>query len=163
MKMPVKEEELLGEELEQTLQPNEPIIIDVVLTGRTPLLMHKYSPNEGPKKMQTATTSYLDEWKKTVYTDNIKEPSKGYLCVPDYCIEAMIQFASIGKKVGKLPLKRYIASGVIVSEQFPLVLIKGKPVTIDDVEKNDWIDVRGAVVTKNRVDRRRALIEEGQG
>jgi hypothetical protein len=154
----VLDEELLEEELEQTLEPSEPVTIDVILTARTPILMHKYSPAQGPKKMQAPTTSYLDEWKTTCYTDNIKDPSNGHLCIPDYCIKATIMAAGRSKKIGKLYLKKYIASGVIINEQFPLVLVKGKAITIDDVEKNDWIHTCGAVVGKSRVDRRRARI-----
>jgi hypothetical protein len=148
---------IVEDEVEETIQltARDPIVIDVTLTARTPMLMHKYSASVGPQESTPTTQKYDDEWRKTAYVD-----PEGFLYVPDTCIEAMILAAGRSRKVGKHYLKKYIASGVIVAEQFPRVTIKGKNITLSDVEKNHWVDTQGAIVGKSRIDRRRVRLSD---
>src|ERR1035437_1440904 len=129
-------------------------IIDVEITGLTTILLHKGTTIT--KKSRRSDESYAEEWKKTCYLDD-----DGHVCLPDLNIEAMILASGRSRKVGKHFLKKYIAYGVIVEPQSPLLLVNGKPVTLADVEQNGWIYVTGAVVQGNRVDRARTMLPAG--
>jgi hypothetical protein len=153
----VEELELEQEQGEDIIEfaSSEPIRIKTVLTGRTPILMHAYTSQTGPTQSTKLTDKYDDEWRKTAYVN-----PDGYLYVPDFCIEAMIQAAGAGRKVRKFYLKSFIASGVIVEEQYPRLTVKGKQITLDDVERNKWIFTCGAVVGKSRIDRHRVRLND---
>ena len=83
---------------------------NVGLEGLTPMLHHACN-GLGEQVATDATTSYTEEWRKTLYQN-----SKGNLIVPERCLSACIRDAGKGMKIGKSSMPRLISSGVQIEE-----------------------------------------------
>lgn len=130
--------------------------VDVEIVGYTPLLMHKMSIDALGPKPKSADTDYSREWVNTCYTDGDGQT----LVCPSANLESMLIAVSAGKKVRKTPVAKLVTQLDFSEMEMPISL-NGKPVTVDMVEKNKWIDVRAVVVNKQRVARSRAKIPAG--
>ncbi len=136
-------------------------VASVAIEGYTPLMMHKMSVDAlsaGKGSIKTQETTYEDEWMKTIY-EGIENGEKVLIC-PSANLEAMFLVAAKGKKIRKTFLTSLVPQ-LVINDSFSPILIKGKTITKDDVRENDWLDVRSAVVSKNRVARVRACLPVG--
>lgn len=145
--------------------------IDVVILGKQPILLHKYivSSVSNPKTRVTKAkdaANYADEWKGHTYTNK-----DGFVVVPALNVLACIFDGAKGMKSGKTALTRLIYTSLNV-QPFEIELLWAepegavskrdfKPITLKDVEKNDWLDMRGAVISGRRIDRVRTRVPEG--
>lgn len=128
----------------------------VKIVGVTPMLMHKCGVIE--KKATSSTTDYSEEWIKTVYLDQ----SQKYVAIPSMNLEAMFRDASKGHKIGKSFMTKIVPTGLIVNEfEIPVYDEKGKQITIEKIQSNNWLFSCAAVVQKNRVNRIRACLPPG--
>jgi hypothetical protein len=82
------------------------------------------------------------------------------LVCPSANIESMLVAVAAGKKIRKVPVVKLVSQLDISEMDIPITL-DGKPITIETIEKNNWVDVRGVVIQKNRVARARAKIPSG--
>jgi hypothetical protein len=130
-------------------------MIEVELTGITPLLMHAGGTIES--SVSVAGADYADEWRKTVYLDQ----TKTHLVIPSMNIEAMFRDASKGKRIGSSVLTRVVPVDVTVIDFEVPILVDGSKVTPDDIEANEWILTCAAVIKKNRIMRSRARLPIG--
>jgi len=130
--------------------------VDVQIVGFTPLMMHKMTIGQLQPKANTPDTDYSEEWIKTCYT---AADAQTLIC-PASNLESMLIAVSAGKKIRKTPLNKLVSQLNFTEFEMPLIL-DGKALTIDSVKKNNWIDIRGVVVQRNRVARARACIPAG--
>jgi len=131
--------------------------IDVTIKGSAQLLLHKYPvAAASTKKITSQTTDYSEEWIKTTYLND-----KGEVIMPWTNLMACMFEGSKGKKIRKVAITRVIYTSLAIANQEPLVLVEGKPVTIDRIKENDWLHTCGVVVQRSRVDRIRTAIPEG--
>ena len=130
---------------------------NVTIEGLTELLMHKCGNIGGNGKVATSReTDYSEEWVETTYTN-----PEGHVCLPSMNLEAMLRDASKGQKIGKHFMSKLVPTGCMVREFEPVVTIKGKTITIDDIRKNGWIRAFPAVVVGKRVMRIRTSLPAG--
>ena len=130
--------------------------VDVQITGYTPLLMHKMSIGQLEAKPKAADTDYSDEWVSTCYTASDGQT----LICPAANFESMLVAVASGKKIRKAPVVKLMSQLTFDEFQYPLTM-DGQKLTISSVKKNNWIDVRGVVIQRNRVARARACIPAG--
>lgn len=128
---------------------------NVILEGTTYLLHHKCGVIE--KKASSSTTDYSEEWKKGTYINS----ESGNVAVSSLNLEAMMKDASRGHKISKTTLIKIMAAGVEVEQFDSDILFNGKPFTIKDIEKNEWLFSCAAVVQKQRIMRTRSSIPPG--
>lgn len=130
--------------------------VNVGIEGLTPLLQHKCGVIE-KGKVSSPTTSYDEEWKKTVYlsmSDNV-------VCIPSINIEAMIRDAGRGHKVGKMTLTKILTTGTEIVEFEVPILVSNKQITLEDIEEKEWLFSCAACIKKDRIMRTRAMIPTG--
>jgi hypothetical protein len=112
---------------------NGEVRYEVVLTGRTPLLMH-YDNIEleleehlkGKERAGKAGDDRFppDRWKRYLYIDDTK---KGHIVLPAENISAMLREAGKKLKAGRGSLKAASQADIWIEEDFPKLLVKGKP------------------------------------
>jgi hypothetical protein len=132
--------------------------MNITIRGTNAILLHKYTVStiskgpgiKGPKE------DYSTEWKKSTYLND-----KGQVVMPWQNIMASIYDGCKGEKDGKTFLTRVVNTSLEVITLEPLITIDDKPITLDLIEKNDWIYVSGAVVAGRRVDRSRTMLPSG--
>jgi len=134
---------------------------NVIIKGTNTLLLHKYaaaSVSEPKTRLTTGKDSinYTDEWIKGTYLNN-----KGQVVLPWTNIFACLFDGSKGYKKGKTSFTRIIYTSLAILDSEPLILIDGKPITVDMIRENDWLFTSGAVVTGRRIDRIRTAIPAG--
>jgi hypothetical protein len=129
----------------------------ITIRGTNALLLHKYTVSTilNPK-VRGQKEDYSVEWKKSVYLNE-----KGQLIMPWQNLMASIYDGCKGGKAGKIYLTRVVNTSLEIVTLEPLILFEGEPITIDTIEKKDWIYVSGAVVSGRRVDRSRAMLPAG--
>ena len=128
------------------------------LEGLTPLLHHACN-GLGEKVATNATTDYSEEWKTTTYIN-----SDGFLVVPERCLSACFREAARGTKIGKLTMPRVISSGIQIEEFEVEIHYPGKTgdkLTIEEMEKENYLFSCPVVVKLNRVLRTRAAVPIG--
>ena len=135
--------------------------IEVTIKGTATLLLHKYtvaSVSEPAIRITRGKDSanYADEWRKGTYTNG-----KGQVIMPWQNIFACLFDGSKGMKQGKTAITRIVYTSLVVADPEPLVLYDKNPITLDMIEKNDWLNYSGAVVSGRRIDRVRTAIPEG--
>lgn len=149
-----------GEEKERIgfLQMAKQIVygVDGQITGYTPLLMHKVTIGGLSPTPNTPETDYSREWMSTCY---LGADGKSLVC-PSANLESMLVAVAVGKKIRKVPVMKLV-SQLDFSEMDIPISLDGKAITVEAVEKNGWIDVRGVVVQKARVARARVRIPSG--
>lgn len=129
--------------------------VTIGLEGITQLLQHKCGLiKTGGEK--APDTDYSEEWKKTTYTNN-----DGFVVIPSLNIEAMMKDAAKSHKIGKLTMRQVIASGTAIKEWEPEVIVKGKKITIEDIESNGWRWSSAVVIKRDRVTRIRTCLPSG--
>ena len=137
----------------------------VTLTGYTDLIMHKMSVADLKPKARGSQTSKEDpdEWKKSTHID-----LQGHVCIPNDMIRGVIYTASKGEKIGKLYMSKLAPVGLLLSEMsYKLMMPIGnngayKPITIDDIETNNWVLVAPVVVKSGgRITRYRTCLPAG--
>jgi len=123
----------------------------IELTGSTPLLHNKIDiASLSKKKVRNAETSYEDEWRRGTHINSNNE-----VIITDIILSAMLDNASKGEKIGKQTVRKLAASGVIINEDEINIMYNGKVITLDDIERNNWIfitpvRIKGNVVLKSR-------------
>lgn len=135
----------------------------IILTGYSPTIMHKMSVAAlKPKSRGSQTSSENpEEWKLTTHLD-----SDGHVCLMNETIRALIHHSSKGEKIGKLFLSKIAPVGIFVPEiSYKIEMpINGKyrPITIEDIEKNQWTLVAPVVIKSGgRVTRYRTCLPAG--
>lgn len=135
---------------------------NVIITGITPLIMNKYVVGSisAPKLHQgrgNRSLEFKDKWKNGVYTN----PS-GNVVIPSGNILSCMFKGSSGLKKGKYYLSRLVFPSLIINPFEPEVLIKSKLITIEDIEKNEWLKMdRGVTSTGVAMDIIRAQLPIG--
>ena len=134
---------------------------NVKVKGANAVLLHKYSAasvSEPKTRLTTGKDSvnYADEWIKGTYLN-----LEGQVIMPWTNIFACMFDGSKGFKKGKTAFTRIIYTSLALTDLEPLVLFNGKPITIQMIKENDWLNSTGAVVTGRRIDRIRTAIPEG--
>jgi hypothetical protein len=132
--------------------------MNITIKGTNAMLLHKYTVStiSGGKGIKGPKEDYSTEWRKTTYLN-----SEGQVIMPWQNIMASIYDGCKGEKDGKTFLTRVVNTSLEVITLEPLVLIDNKPITLDLIEKNDWIYVCGAVISGRRVDRSRTMLPAG--
>lgn len=104
------------------------------IKGTTPYFPEKYcfQENTGPSK---GGKDYSEEWKDKTYVDR-----DGYVVLPAEVLKATLINGSKGLHEGKVFMSKLIPAGLILGQMESRILIDGKPITLDDIEKNDWIN-----------------------
>lgn len=135
------------------------MIAEITVVGTSPLLLHKYVVGKSSKPTSRNTlTDYSDEWKSGTYLDDDKK----FVVIPWQNILASIFDGCKGERDGKIYFTRFVyVSLAVIGQDKPQLLYNGKPITLKDIEENDWIDLSGAVVQGRRIDRARTLIPSG--
>lgn len=134
---------------------------NVTIKGTNVMLLHKYSAASVSEPKTRLTTgkdalNYADEWIKGTYLN-----SKGQVVMPWTNIFACLFDGSKGFKKGKTFFTRIIYTSLAIADLEPLVLIDGKPITIEMIRDNGWIHASGAVISGRRIDRVRTAIPAG--
>jgi len=150
----------MGHRKEGNIMPIEIIYkAKIGLEGITPLLHHACTGLGDEKSLSNAETDYTDEWRKTTYLN-----PEGFLVVPKRCLAASIREAARGMKLGKFALPRIVTSGIRI-EEFEIEILypgkKGEKLTIDDIEKNNYLFSCPVVVKTSRVVRVRTAVPIG--
>lgn len=130
--------------------------VNVQIVGYTPLMMHKMSVGALTAKPKSAETDYSEEWIAGCYTAADKET----LICPSANLESMLIAVASGKKIRKIPVVKLVSQLNFTEFDLPIT-IDGKVINIAAIKKNNWIDVRGVVVQRNRVARARACLPAG--
>jgi len=126
---------------------------NVVIQGTSPILLHKYvvssvSTPETSIGKGNASLQYKDEWKKGTYLN-----PQGNVVMPSTNILACIYNGSKGIRKGKYYLSRLIYPSLIIQPFEPVIKVDNKTITLDDIEKNNWLNVMRAVVMMKGIDR----------
>ncbi len=132
-------------------------IFNVRIVGLSPILFHKYTPKTDPARLVQGSdaVNYADEWKESVYLE------KDNVVIPSVNIMACIFNGAKGVRKGKHFLTRLVYTSFSV-EPFKIeVTVAGKTINLKRIEKEDWIDVTGAKVRGNMVDRARVCLPVG--
>ena len=135
--------------------------INITIRGTNALLLHKYTTAtvSGPKARvikSREATMYDDEWIKSTYLNK-----EGHVVMPSLNIIACLFDGSKGMKIGKKAITRILYTSLFVTPFEPVVMGDEKPITINDIRKNDWLDRRGAVISGRRIDRTRTMLPLG--
>lgn len=135
--------------------------IDTTIKGTNAILLHKYttaSVSTPPTRIVRGTDSknYADEWVKGTYLN-----TDGFVVMPAINIMACMFNGAKGMKKGKTPLTRLVYTSFQVQPFEPILNYDNKPITLEDIEKNDWLNVCGVVIQGRRVDRTRTEIPLG--
>lgn len=126
----------------------------VQIEGITPFLMEKYVGESGTTK---AGKDYSKEWIKGVYLDKDNQ-----VVMTSEMFKACLQNGSRGLHEGKTFYSKYLPVGLILEEFESPVLVSGNKITIEDIEKNSWINYFRRVVGPGRsVQSSRAEIPTG--
>jgi len=132
-------------------------MIKVTIEGTNAALQHKYpvSTVKDPKPRGQVHDFSL-EWKKGTYLNE-----KGQVIWPWQNLMASFFDGCKGERLGKLYLTRIVHTSLKVTDD-ALVKIKGQPIGLKDIEKDEmWIYLSGAVVMGRRVDRSRTMLPKG--
>ena len=132
---------------------------DVEIEGITPMLMHKCGIIESGSASK-ADKDYSGEWKRGTY---LSSNGDGCIIVPQLNLLAMVRDACKGQKIGRTAMNRVVVPGIdIPFEYFEVpVLYRGKKITLDMVETNNWLFTCAVVVQRNRVNRVRTQLPIG--
>lgn len=134
--------------------------IEVTIKGTNAILLHKYTTAtvSDPKSRITTKDSanYADEWIKGTYLNN-----EDQVVMPWTNLAACLFDGAKGMKKGKTALTRVVYTSLAIAEPESLLLYNGKPITIEDIRKNNWLHICGAVISGRRIDRVRTMIPSG--
>ena len=131
-------------------------MIKVTIEGTNSILLHKYTVAtiKNPS-VRSQTHDYSDEWKKSTYLND-----SGHVILPWQNIMASLFDGCKGERLGKLYLTRLVHTSLRVIDD-AIVKVNNKEVTLEDIEKKDWIYLSGAVISGRRVDRARTMLPTG--
>jgi len=133
--------------------------VEVGLRGTMDLLLHKCGWIE--EKMKTPDTDYSDEWKRTTYlSKKIMKKGKPVVVMPTINIGAMLVNAGKGGSIGRVSLRKILATVMFREFEVP-ILYEKEYITLEDIEKNDWILRCPVVVQRRRIIRARTQIPAG--
>lgn len=138
------------------MKGGEKYMIKVTIKGTNNILLHKYTVTSTKPGPRSQIANYSDEWKKGTYLDMDNK----YVILPWQNLMASIFDGCKGERLGKLYLTRLVHTSLRVLEDSHF-LIKGKKITLQDIEDNDWIYLTGAVITGRRIDRSRTMLPKG--
>lgn len=137
--------------------------IEVELEGITYILMHKYvagTASSGGGVKLPGVDSYAKEWIKGCYVsmkENGKDVMEKHIMIPDYVLRAMMNHGASGIKQGKHTARNLMACIQMDDTEY-LIKHNGKTITVQNIEDNEWLDCRGVVIGKSRIDRIRAFV-----
>lgn len=130
---------------------------NIQLRGTNAILLHKYTTatvsEPGSRITTKDSANYVDEWVKGTYFNK-----EGQVVIPWKNLMACLFDGAKGMKKGKTALTRVVYTSLMVQSPEIVLLFDGKPITKEDILKNDWLDTCGAVISGRRVDRTRTMI-----
>lgn len=134
---------------------------NVTIKGTHTLLLHKYTPASvsGPAirvNRGNDSVNFAEEWVTSTYLNK-----DGQVVMPWTNIFACLFDGSKGMKKGKTAITRIVYTSLAITDPEPLVTIDGKPITLEMIKENDWLNYSGAVISGRRIDRIRSAIPTG--
>lgn len=133
--------------------------IKVTIKGKSPFLMHRYGgeePSQQKAPRGKKTQDHIDayrrkDWMRSAYFAN------GQFHIPPENVEAML--IRFGRQIRK---GEDFKEGVGVVEAFLPLKINGRHLTgkLEDFYVPEYIDLRGVVIQKSRVDRCRPIFRD---
>lgn len=127
------------------------------ITGTHPVLLHKCvlskeNAETGPDQ------DYSDEWRKATYLDQ----SGKFVVIHSMMLEAMLRVSATGHKMGKFFMSKLVPAGVEVNEfEVPLLSPENEQITLQDIEKEEWLFTTPVNLKGKRVLRTRTCIPPG--
>ncbi len=123
----------------------------ITIQGISPLLIHRYAVNS-----KTNPIEYDEEWKKTTYIND-----QGHVFMPSVNIQACMFNGGKSIKKGRGSMAKFVYSSCILETISPEILLDKKPISLADIERNNWLNTTGAVVGTGRIDRIRTELPPG--
>jgi len=125
--------------------------VEITIKGFTPLLLNRYVPK---KEDEIDGNEYGEEWKGKVYL--MEKDGEQVVGIPQTMIMACLYDGSKGKRRSKIYFTKELFSSVRPTEMIFPLLVEGKTVTLDRIEKENWINIIGAKLGRGQtIDRRR--------
>lgn len=131
--------------------------MNVKIIGNSPLLLHKYTPEEpDARTKEEKALDYKVEWKKGVYLD-----PEGFIYWPSTNMMQVLFDGAKGLTRGKVYFTRKLFTTIRVNPMRIPFIVNDKRITLKDVEENGWIDITGAKIGSSRVNRARVMLPPG--